>query len=134
MVALLRDIEPKTGRVFVSTNLRKSWQAACVACGLGTTTPVKGKPYDPIYEGLTIHDLRRTALTEMTRSGVHQFWAMKISGHKTTAVFQRYNIVSTIDLTAAMNMRETAALHGSAKRGQHSVKNSVKKLPKCHKH
>jgi integrase len=123
--AFLRDIEPKTGRVFAATNLRKAWQAACVASGLGKHTPVKGKPYDPHCEGLNVHDLRRTALTELTRSGVHMFVAMRISGHKDASVFQRYNIVNTQDLAAAMRLREQLSLtSATAKR----VKNSVKTL------
>ena len=125
VAAFLQDIEPKEGRVFVSTNLRKSWQAACVAAGLGTHTPVEGKPYDPHYEGLNIHDLRRTALTEMMRSGVHMFVAMRISGHKDPHVYQRYNIVNTQDLAAAMRLREQWSLTSG---GKNSVKNSVKKL------
>ena len=126
VVALLLDIEPKTGRVFNATNLRKAWQTACASCGLGTLTPVKGKPYDPRYRGLNVHDLRRTALTELTRSGVHMFVAMRISGHKTASVFQRYNIVNTDDLQAAMRLRETAALAKDAIRD--SAKSSVKML------
>ena len=132
VLALLRDVEPKTGRVFSTTNLRKHWQKACVAVGLGTFTKVEGKPYDPIYTGLHVHDLRRTALTEFTRRGVHMLTSMRISGHKTVAVFQRYNIVNTADIQAAMRLRETAYLGNGGKTV--SVKSSVKRLGKPHKH
>jgi integrase len=126
VLVLLLEIEPKTGRVFDRTNLRKEWQKACVAVGLGTLTEVEDKPYDPIYRGLNVHDLRRSALTELTRSGVHTFVAMKISGHKDPSVFQRYNIVNTDDIQAAMRLRETFNL-GKLEPKRLSVNSSVKK-------
>ena len=61
---LLAEIEPKLGRIFDATNLRKEWQKACTACELGRIIGVPGKKYDPRYEGLTIHDLRRSAGSE----------------------------------------------------------------------
>lgn len=108
---MLRQMETKTGRVFSRTNLRKEWQKACVAVGLGTHTKREDKPYDPIYQGLNIHDLRRTGLTYLTRSGVHSFTAMEISGHKDHSVFKRYNIVDEAEIKAAMRARETYSLN-----------------------
>jgi integrase len=125
LVDTLGQIEPKEGRVFDGTNLRKEWMKACNACGLGTTTEVEGRPYDPIYSGLTLHDLRRSAVRNLRKAGVSEKEAMRISGHKTRSVFDRYNIVSTDDVMDAMRKLELAALNDTRKPVQSVAKKHV---------
>ena len=124
LIAMLDDVQPKSGRVFDATNLRKEWTKACAYCGLGTLTKVEGRPYDPIYSGLTLHDLRRSAVRNLVNAGVPERVAMSISGHKTRSVFDRYHIVSTEDVTAAMQKVVTASL-GSAEQGKSTKRRQV---------
>jgi integrase len=72
-------------------DFRKVWKAACKAAGV--VGGVKG--YVP-------YDCRRTAVRNLTRAGVEESVAMKISGHRTRAVFDRYNITSDEDIQEAM--------------------------------
>jgi integrase len=95
VAAMLRKTFRKEGQVFDDTNLRVEWNKACVAAGLGT---MKGRT----RTGLTIHDLRRSAVRNLIRAGVSRSVAMTISGHKTAHVFERYNITDTSDISAAL--------------------------------
>jgi integrase len=106
LVKMLDTVDDKTGMVFDHTNLRKAWHRACVQSNLGALTKVEGKA-DPRYNGLIIHDLRRSAIKNLIKAGVNERIAMSISGHKTRAVFDRYHIVDTDDVVEAMRRVET---------------------------
>jgi integrase len=76
---------------------QRSWRTACKAAGLAA----EGEP-----ERL-FHDLRRSGVRNLIRAGVPETVAMRISGHKTRSVFERYNIVSERDLHEAARKLET---------------------------
>jgi hypothetical protein len=112
--------------VFDDTNLRTEWAKACTAVGLGATEEQEsdeGNKWSR-YSGLIIHDLRRSAIRNMIAAGNPENWCMAISGHKTASVFRRYAIVSTADITTAMQRVEAVTLKASSKKiGVKSVKN-----------
>lgn len=80
----------------------RSWKNALVAADLAGRIP---------------HDFRRTAIRNMVRAGVPERVAMEIAGHKTREVFERYNIVSEVDLRIAQE-KLTAYLDDQPKRGK----------------
>ena len=102
---VLRDVFEKAGkvrglhhdRVFTYrgkpiAHIRKSFNAACQRAGI---------------ENFVFHDLRHTFNTNMRKAGVDHTVIMKLTGHKTMAMFNRYNTVDREDAWAAMRRLET---------------------------
>ena len=54
------------------------------------------------YHGLHPHDFRRSASGNLIRAGVAQAVAQKITGHKSSRMFDRYNITDDVDVTDAL--------------------------------
>jgi integrase len=98
-------------------DFRKAWATACCAAGVGKKVCADcGGDVQPLsepsnllrcpqceknwsrenlrYTGRLFYDFRRTAARDMIRAGTPQVVAMKITGHHTGAMFQRYAIVN----------------------------------------
>jgi integrase len=85
-------VNPLTGKPWQET--RKMFRRACTNAKL---------------EGFWFHDLRRSFVTNARRRGVPESVVMKLSGHKTRSVFDRYNVVSEDDLKTAVRQIESGS-------------------------
>ena len=114
----VRELERKTGQiipwVFVHSDgtpvrdFRYAWTKAC------RTAAIPGR---------LVHDFRRTAVRNLERAGVPRSAAMKMTGHKTEAVYRRYAIVDSAMLREAA--AKLGALHAFEANGPSSVKVST---------
>ena len=82
-------------------DFRAAWTAAVTKAGLPETL---------------FHDLRRSAVRAMIRAGVSQTVAMKISGHRSTHIFNRYDITSDDDVREAVKLTQAYVEENSTKR------------------
>ena len=98
MLTELRKQFPKTdARVFDFTNQRNIWNQVCADLGFGKYDPKTRK-----YEGLLMHDFRRSAARNLMKMGVKKELAKRITGHVTDAMFDRYAIQTTDDVAAEL--------------------------------
>jgi len=86
-------------------DFRGAWAKACKAAGV---------------PGRLVHDFRRTAVRNLERAGVPRSAAMKLTGHKTEAVYRRYAITDSAMLQEAAV--KLAVLHASEAKSPSSAK------------
>ena len=93
--AITRRCERAQGRIIAHVfhrygrpirSLRRAWRTACKNAG---------RP------GLLLHDLRRSAVRNLERASISRSVAMKLTGHKTEAVYRRYATAAESDLREA---------------------------------
>jgi integrase len=105
---LTRAMERATGRIIPFVfhhrdgqplkSYKNGWHAACGRAARGGSSETIAEIIRPQLVGRIVHDFRRTAVRNLVRAGVSEGVAMKLTGHKTRSIFDRYNITSETDL------------------------------------
>lgn len=92
-------VNPATGRPLAKSTIDEAFRGAVKAAGL------KGAA----GERVRFHDLRRSFATNARRRGVSETLIMRLTGHRTRAVFERYNIVDPAELDSAVATLEAGS-------------------------
>ena len=91
-------------------DFRGAWDTACQRAGL---------------QDLEFHDLRRSGVRNLSRAKVPETIIMKITGHRTRAMFDRYNITSESDMAYAAELLEEFRLSKNARTAPPTVPKPV---------
>lgn len=88
-------------------DIRKTWRKVCVEAGC---------------PNLLFHDLRRSAARNLRAAGVSETVIQKVGGWQTNAMFKRYAIVDSTDVSDALlklqRHREVEMVNRAAEQGQ----------------
>lgn len=90
------------GRPVPESTFHRAWTAACEACGVAGASGERPRP----------HDLRRSFVTQAVRAGIDTAVIMRLSGHKSRAVFERYHAVDMKDAEEAVAILAAAPRRG----------------------
>jgi integrase len=126
--AIVTGLERQLGRVIPHVFVRETgerirdfytaWHSACKRAAV-TRRGALEVVERPELLGRVPHDFRRTAVRNLVRAGVPERVAMQLTGHKTRAIFDRYNIVNEADLSEGVE--KLARFHARGTKGAQSA-------------